>query len=320
MKNMYCVFAAFCLIVLAGCGPSKQPAEPTPDVQAQLRTPLELSDWFTDLRFLFFKTVQALEVIDNRLGATLADTNRSDIRNLIDYFNEPGKVADLLNSQHALLKTKEKMLADQPGLNPNIYKNLSDMNTITGELVGLVSKYPENPPVFRENMERLKSEFLSIEKLLHPEFPNSDANLAGRKSPESPDLRRFTQVLTQVPQLKPAETTTPVVAEETTEVEPEEEYTEPKMWRDRAGNIHVGQNPPEGVRIIEVSEPPPISIQSQPEPETEPDDTEITPTPLPAPASSLIWTDAQGRVHMGTEAPADAQTRKAEDISIILID
>jgi hypothetical protein len=325
MKWIVGTAIAVMMIASWGCGTPEPPAEPTPDVEAQMKTPLELSAWFTDLRFTFFNCIQTLNLLDNRLGDTAEETNQDDIKALNEYLNKPGNIADRLKSQLALLQTKKKTMAGKPGLNPTHYKNLSDLNGILGKLIALATEIPAEPPAFRESVDRLKADFTSLEKLLIPDFEDSTTNLASRKSPENPEFRRYKQLLENVPELLVVDT--PVPEEEEDISEPEEQQASPKIWRDKAGNIHMGQTPPEGVTIIEVSSPVSENVPAETE-EVVSDDQETDPgsteemngeTTETEKSTSLIWTDQNGKIHMGSEAPENVNSRQASDIPLITI-
>ena len=52
---------------------------------------------------------------------------------------------------------------------------------------------------------------------------------------------------------------------------------------------------------------------------TEGDNTSVVESPIPSKetGSSKIWTDSEGRIHMGSEAPEGVEARDAKDIKLM---
>jgi len=323
MKWVFVVLVGFNLLIFSGCGPKETVKEPTPNIEAEFQGKNEMEAWFTDARYTFFVTGQALDTIEEELLKVEAGENRSRLANLIDYYNESGNLNSRLRTKLGVLSNRKAVVEQNPTVGAERLKNLTDLTNILAQLVNLTSTFPENPSQFKQDYSRFKSQFLSLENLLLKEFVDSNSNLDLKKSEDNPEYRRDLLCIMQKSEPKPQpteepdETNVPDVVPATPTPEPV--YEAPKVWRDADGNLRMGQKPPEGVEARDPSGPVSQSAAPEPEQPDQPTESEAQTEESTETRKSLIWTDENGNVHMGVEPPEGAEVRNAEDIPIMQI-
>lgn len=296
------------IVFLNSCG-QKDPAAPTPDLQAKMKADTEMETWLTDIRLSFFFASEGLATLDDALVLKEKSNDESRVKSLVDHFNAPGNLVESLRKNLEKANTTQISLASISGIDQESFSNLTELNKTLTSTIQYLTLVPDNPADFREKVGTLRAKFASIENLLTKKFPNSSAMMTQRKSPESPEFRKFKQLLE--PKIEPIVNEPVVMKDEprsddaapadAPSNEPSNEPVTPggtaapsKVWRDAQGVIHMGQTPPDGVLVEE----PRGSIaqgSSLPLPTVPPVTTIATATPAIAPASELIR-DETGRI------------------------
>jgi hypothetical protein len=254
----------------------------------------------------------AFGIMNRQLDDIDKGADRSGLVKIIDYFKEPGKLTERLNAKLTQVKQYQSKLEPIAEKDFATFKNLSDINTILSESISLATTFPENPPAFKKRITELLDQFTTLEKMLVNKYPQSSADLAQRRAPENPEYKQDKRILETLP--TPVPFATPEVAPEVVATEAAVEPTSGpvKSWRDAEGNVHFGQAPPENVSTQELKGTISQGLSTD-EAQEQPEQTQ-----LPASGSSQIWTDEEGNVHMGSEAPEGAKTKKAEDIKMMI--
>ncbi|GEM_PF-5785623 len=264
MLNKSTVSASVLIMCLClffnACGPQK-PAEPTPDLQAKMKSDTQMESWLTDVRIGFFFASEGLANIDDALLTKERSGDDSLIKNLFDHYNATGNLVETLTKIYENSESLRNQLAPIQGIDAESFSNLGELNKTFNTTLALLKAIPDNPADFREKVGIQKGKFTSIENLLVKKYPNSTAMLSQRKSPENPEFRKFKQLLE--PKFQPAAAPTTEIAKplEDSKATVASDANAPvnsqmtaapsKVWRDAQGNIHMGQEPPDGVVIEE---------------------------------------------------------------------
>ncbi len=299
------------LFIAVGCGPPEPPPEPTPDVQAKMQAEAAMNEWFTDIRYAYGLVDEASDTISKKLVDAEAENNDySEVAKLVAYFNEPGGLKERLDGKLKLLNDKKAKLDKNAEKDFALFKNLGDLTNIYSKLITLVTTLPENSSTFSNGIQGLNSQFSAIERLLMKTFVQSDADLDQKRSMENPEFKSDRRVFDSIPTpgpIAPEPEATPTVIENT----PTPTQGPVKVWRDADGTVHMGQEPPEDVDTRDLKGK--ISQGYYTEETMDSEETEEAESD-----ASLIWTDAEGNIHMGQKAPEGATTKKAEEIELMI--
>ncbi|MBN1549927.1 hypothetical protein JW979_00600 [bacterium] len=317
MKWFHYTVIIFSIVIFTGCGTEEKPAEPTPDLQAKLKASVELESWFSEARYIFHISSQALDAIDKELQAVDKGSDRGNLAKIIDYFNDSNGLIEGLRNRMATIRQKHQDLTLMPEVDQRILKNLDDLTDTLKKIIDLTSQFPENSLEFRESRSRLLNQYLSIEKLLISDFPQTESTLKNMISPENPDYRTDQRILENIPKPEAEIIESPAPQVMTPVVTPQPSPTPfiaPKVWRDAQGNLVMGQNPPEGVETWEPRGPVSKSEMSPPPTVTSSE------TPTSDESVSLIWEDEDGNLHMGSSAPEGSKTKRADSIKLMQIE
>ena len=309
------------ILCLSGCG-TKQPAEPTPDLQAQIKSQTEMSEWYTNVRYAFSRISQAYDMIFTQIEITQGGGGSTNLQGMFDYFNQPGNLVSELQTQQQLFKDKNTKLSAVKEVNVQTLKNMQDLTKVYDQALELLTKVPQDLDQFKTQATNIKSQFNAIENLLLKDFPSSNADLAIKRSADNPDFRKDQRLLefipVQIPTTQTEDTSQPADAtgEVSQETQASQEQTPAQVWRDENGVIHMGSSPPEGAQIVE----PQGRVSHS---GTAPQDTPVPAVPDQTPdpdtqAKSKIWTDADGNLHMGSDAPDGIESKPVDDIPLMI--
>lgn len=295
------------LILLGGCTSEKPPAEPTPDLKAQIQSKLDMEKWLLDSRYLQHLCSMAADAIKVTFENSAISDPRMAVASMIESFKKPEGLIDSLNKLLAGMKSEENRLEVIAEKDIRIFDSLKRSNLLNSEFVKLISDVPESPAVFDENYQRIDDQLSSIVKILSIEYPQSTDELNARLTDDNIDYRTIVKMIRDIPTPEPSEAMSPVVDE----TEPTPTPTTPpiKTWRDKDGSVHMGYNAPEGAEIIELQSQLSGSVEvSEAKPQEQAAETQ----------RSMIWVDKDGISHMGYQVPEGQEAKPADEIPLMI--
>ncbi len=312
----YSVYTLSIILLLAiGCSPPPPPPEPTPNIQARMQAETEMESWFTDVRFTYTFCDQVYELVNEQLSLIDAGGERTPLSKIIESFNQPGSIIDLFNEQTQLLNKRYSTVDPISDKDLTTFKNLSTLNQILTEWINKLKEFPASSIEFRRDIQLLVDQYTTIENLLITKYPQSSASLKQQLSLDNPGYQKFKRLidgLSNQTVAEPPDTPTPEGTPIPTET-PEPPTSIPsKVWTDADGNIHMGSMPPENVEIRDLQGKVSTGYKTGEPSETPPD------IESPTPQESLIWTDEQGNIHMGAQAPEGKESKKASDVKLMI--
>jgi len=294
-------------IIFAGCAPEEAPAEPTPDLQIQMQTKLDLGQWFVNSQYLAEISSEAADKIDAAINNS-GENARLNVSAIIEKYSESDGLISKFNSLQDKLEAEYGRLNVIPEKDNRLFASLEKCNFLTGKLIALVSKAPKAIEDFAENRQKLQDQLDSLYKILLIEFPESSDELSALHSKENPDYKAISKLVNDLPKPKDDATPTPdiTIPTATPTLPPA------RKWIDENGILHMGQKPPENANLLEIKSNLSGSIDI-----SAPEDHKSEPATA---SESTIWVDENGVTHMGSNVPEGVEGKPAREIPLMIGD
>lgn len=305
MNRLIVILIAIAML-FSGCAKEEEPAEPTPDLQLQMQTRIDMGQWMLTLRYVKTMCAKAAGAIEKVFDPQNEEQSRLAAAAAIEHFNETDGLIHRLKLRADQAEAVQKRLADVVEKDERIYKSLEKGNTLISQYLDLISTLPETPAQFSEEQERLNEQLDSIFKVLAPEYPENSDDLAAMMSDDNLDYRAEMKAIQEIPTPQPMFTATPEVELPT----PTPTLPPARTWVDKDGVMHMGHHPPDDANLHEIRSQLSGAVETTTAAPPEEDTGEAT--------ESKIWVDDQGVTHMGGEAPEGVETRDAKDITLMI--
>ncbi|MCD4653342.1 hypothetical protein K8T06_05350 [bacterium] len=303
--NRLAVILVITIIALAGCTPEEVPAEPTPDLQTQMQTNIDMGNWLLNSRYIKEIITKASNTIE--LVFVESDENtRLNVSAIIEKYNENGGLISSIKTRQTAMQKEQTRLAAIPEKDVRIYANLEKCNALTQEFIELLSEIPETSEAFSDKKQHLEKQLDSIYKILKIGFPESNDEFAAATSQENLNYKADLKLVNNIPERQVVATPTP----ETTLPTPTPTLPPAQTWMDEKGVLHMGHHPPENANLQEIKNNLSGAVDTTviTTPETESEST----------SESIIWIDGNGVTHMGSEVPEGVEGKPAQDIPLMI--